>query len=41
MLSAPERVTNDALAFMLVDLEDLGFVDFADVVKAQNQIVWL
>jgi len=41
MLSAPERVTDDALAFVFVNLEDLGFVDFAGVVKAQNQIARL
>jgi hypothetical protein len=41
MLSAPERVADDALTLVFVNLEDLGFVDFAGVVKAQNQIVWL
>jgi hypothetical protein len=36
MLSAPERVADDALTLVFVNLEDLGFVDFAGVVKAQN-----
>ena len=41
MLTAPKRVADDALTFVFVNLEDLGFVDFAGMVKAQNQIVWL
>ena len=41
MLTAPERVANNALAFVLVNLEDLGFVDFAGVVEAQNPIARL
>jgi len=41
MLSAPERVADNALAFVFVDFEDFGFVDFAGMVKAQNQIARL
>jgi uncharacterized protein with GYD domain len=41
MLSAPEAVTDDALAFVLVDLEDFGFVDFASIVEAPDKIAWL
>jgi hypothetical protein len=41
MLSAPERVADDAFVFVFVNLKDLGFVDFARVVKAQDQIASL
>ena len=41
MLTAPERIANNALAFVFVNLEDFGFMDFAGMVKAQNQIIWL
>jgi hypothetical protein len=40
-LSSPERVANDAFTFMLVNLEDLGFVQFAVMIKTQNTIVSL
>jgi hypothetical protein len=41
MLAAPERVTNDALAFVFVDFEDFGFMQFALVVKTQDKITGL
>jgi hypothetical protein len=41
MLAAPERVTDNALAFVLVNFEDLGFVQSAFVVKTQDKITGL
>jgi hypothetical protein len=41
MLTAPKRVADDALTFVFVNLEDLGFVDIAGMVKAKNQIARL
>jgi hypothetical protein len=41
MLAAPERVTNDALAFVFVDFEDFGFMQSAFVVKTQDKIASL
>jgi hypothetical protein len=41
MLAAPERVTDNALAFVLVNFEDFGFVQSAFVVKTQDKITGL
>ena len=40
-LTAPKPVAQDALVFVLVNLEHLGFVDRANIVEAPDQIAGL